>query len=79
MSSQCAWGSSPRLAAASAIFSPCSSVPVMKVTGRPRKRWYRAIASAAMVGYALPMWGAATKGKAGEVVRAVLVATGSAA
>ena len=49
----------PHLAGASRTFSPCSSTPVTKRTSRPRIRWKRAAASAAMVGYALPMCGAA--------------------
>lgn len=36
--SQCAFGARPAFAAEIAIFSPCSSVPVMKVTSRPRSR-----------------------------------------
>lgn len=47
--SQCSWGSTPALAADSAIFSPCSSVPVIKLTVLPCIRWNLATTSAAIV------------------------------
>jgi hypothetical protein len=43
------FGSTPAAAAACAILSPCSSVPVTTNTRRPRARQKRASASATMV------------------------------
>ena len=48
----------PSAAAVSAIFRPCSSVPVMYSTSNPSSRLKRAIASVAMYSYACPMCGA---------------------
>ena len=42
-------GSVPRAAAACAILSPCSSVPVRKNTSRPIERWKRATVSTTTV------------------------------
>ncbi len=47
----------PFAAAVFSTFWPCSSVPVRKKTSRPVSLMYRAIASAATVVYACPMWG----------------------
>ncbi|EUA29978.1 hypothetical protein I553_4233 [Mycobacterium xenopi 4042] len=47
-------GRQPSAAAASAIFSPCSSVPVKNRTSKPSSRLNRAIASVAMYSYTCP-------------------------
>ena len=49
MPSQWSCGNRPRLAAASAIFSPCSSVPVTNRTRRPRSRCARICLSLLLV------------------------------
>jgi hypothetical protein len=46
-------------AATCAILSPCSSVPVVTNTSRPRARQKRASMSATMSVYVWPMWGSA--------------------
>uniref|UniRef100_A0A0A9CTP5 OVA1 n=1 Tax=Arundo donax TaxID=35708 RepID=A0A0A9CTP5_ARUDO len=57
--SQCSFGFLPLASAEVAIFSPCSSVPVINITFFSSNLWKRAMASAAMVVYALPMCGGA--------------------
>ena len=51
------FGGTPASAAACAILSPCSSVPVTKNASRPRCRQKRTRASATTVVYVLPRWG----------------------
>jgi hypothetical protein len=53
------WGVTPSRSAASAVGSPCSSVPVWKNTSSPRWRMCRARMSAAIVEYAWPRCGSA--------------------
>ena len=51
------FGGTPSRAAACAILSPCSSVPVTKNASRPRWRQKHTSVSATIVVYALPRWG----------------------
>ena len=59
ISSAKAWGVTPARAAAWAMLSPCSSVPVRKCTRSPRSRRYRHMASAMIVVQAWPRCGRA--------------------
>ena len=51
--------SKPFFSAASATFSPCSSMPVRNFTSAPHARRKRACTSARTVQYAVPRWGLA--------------------